>query len=420
MVFFDKLDNGVSIVTECMPSFRSVSMGVWIGAGSIYEDANTRGASHFIEHMLFKGTQRRTARDIAAQMDAIGGNLNAFTAKECTCFYAKVLDEHMEKAADMLADILCFSKFDEDDMRREKGVVCEEILMMEDSPEDLVHEKLCESIYTGTPLSLPILGTEKSVSAFTRDDLMGYMDAHYVSGNIVIACAGNFNMDNLRAILAQSFGSIKSGKPQAAPKSAIRSGIDFKAINKDTEQTHICMGLPGYATDSDGQYALCVLNNALGGSMSSRLFQKIREERGLAYSVYSYPSSYADSGYFTLYAGTGEAQTQKVCELMLDEVRSIKRDGITQDELIRSKEQLKGSFMLGQESTSARANAIGKSYLAHGKIYSEEEIMQRIERVSMDDIMGIVPYVFDFSRMAVTLVGRNKDTESIKTMVTEG
>ena len=421
MVFRDKLENGIRVIGEPMPHYRSVSMGVWVDAGSVCENEAEAGASHFIEHMLFKGTERRTAAEIAAEMDAIGGNLNAFTAKECTCFYAKVLDEHLPRAADMLADLLRNSKFDEADIEREKGVVCEEILMTEDSPEDMAHETLCALLYEDTPLAKPILGTQESVRSFTREMLMDYMGRHYMPNNIVISCAGHFEREALMDALNRYFAGGGMGERSPRKVSTLSGGHRFRAVEKDIEQVHLCLGFPGFALDEDGQYALFVLNNALGGSMSSRLFQSIREARGLAYSVYSYPSSYTETGYFALYAGTGEGTAEQVTALILEELEKLRKNGLTKEEFIRSKEQLKGSYMLGQESTSARSNAIGKMELLRSRVYSEEEIMQRIERITMDDVQAILPKVLDANAMCASAVGRVENiAEKLQKMLQPG
>lgn len=421
MVFRDKLENGIRVIGEPMPHYRSVSMGVWVDAGSVCENEAEAGASHFIEHMLFKGTERRTAAEIAAEMDAIGGNLNAFTAKECTCFYAKVLDEHLPRAADMLADLLRNSKFDEADIEREKGVVCEEILMTEDSPEDMAHETLCALLYEDTPLAKPILGTQESVRSFTRETLMDYMGRHYMPNNIVISCAGHFEREALMDALNRYFAGGGMGERSPRKVSTLSGGHRFRAVEKDIEQVHLCLGFPGFALDEDGQYALFVLNNALGGSMSSRLFQSIREARGLAYSVYSYPSSYTETGYFALYAGTGEGTAEQVTALILEELEKLRKNGLTKEEFIRSKEQLKGSYMLGQESTSARSNAIGKMELLRSRVYSEEEIMQRIERITMDDVQAILPKVLDANAMCASAVGRVENiAEKLQKMLQPG
>lgn len=414
MIIRETLPNGIRLVAQQMSSFRSVSMGLWAGAGSVYEQGREAGISHFIEHMVFKGTESRTAADIAAEMDGVGGSLNAYTAKECTCFYAKVLGENMELAADILSDMICSPRLDDEDMSREKGVVCEEILMLEDDPEDLAHEQLCRTIYGDTPLSSPILGTQDTVKAFTREDITGYMDKLYIPSNMVVSCAGNFDMDRLRAVLSESFTRTGSGEKPVMPRSALIQGRSFCPVEKDIEQMHICLGFRGCGADDSGRFPMLVLNNALGGSMSSRLFQKIREEYGMAYSVYSYPTSYADTGYFTLYAGTGEKQAPKVMELMLKEMESIRSQGITKEEFARSKQQLKGSYILGLESTSARSSSIGKGELMRGKVDTDEELISRIEAVTMDDVMELIPRVTDTSCMACSAVGRSKNMSSLQ------
>lgn len=394
-----------------MSSFRSVSLGVWAGAGSVYESEKEAGISHFIEHMAFKGTNRRSASDIAAEMDAVGGSINAYTAKEHTCFYTKVLGENLDLAADMLSDIVCSPKLDAGDIEREKGVVCEEILMLQDDPEDLAHEILCETLYGSTPLASSILGSEETVRSFSAKDIIDYMAKRYTTENMVISCAGNFDMDRLKAALEGRFDRPR-GEKNILPGSSIIDKRCFRAVEKDIEQVHICLGFPGFAADTKGQFALYVLNNALGGSMSSRLFQKIREENGLAYSVYSYSTSYSDTGYFTLYAGTGEKQAAKVTGLMLDELAQIRKQGITRAEFDRSKQQLKGNYLLGLESTSSRSSALGKGELMYNRVDTEEELIKRIESVSMDDVMEIIPHVLNTDRMAGAFVGRIGKRES--------
>jgi len=399
------LPNGVRVMTHHMPSYRSASIGVWAGAGPVYETENEAGISHFIEHMLFKGTENRTAQQIAAEMDAVGGSLNAFTAKECTCFYAKVLGSDLGLAVDMLGDLVYHPSLGEGDIQREKGVVCEEILMLEDNPEDLVHEALCGAAYGDSPLGRPILGTEKSVRALSKQDIQSYMARRYTPENIVVSCAGSFDEDELIGMVKERFAGGR-GTAAPLPKSELNGARRFEAVERDVEQVHICLGFPGYATDTDEQFALYVLNNALGGSMSSRLFQVIREEKGMAYSVYSYPASYASSGYFALYAGTGEKQAAEVLRLMLGELDKIRAHGITAEEFARSKQQLRGSYLLGRESTSAYSSAMGKGELMLGRVDSDEELLGRIERVSMEDVERIIPNVLDAGRMAGAFVGR--------------
>ncbi len=422
MIMMETLKNGIRVIGEKMPHIRSCAVGVWIGTGSVRELAGEGGASHFIEHMLFKGTEHRSAKDIAAQMDGIGGNINAFTSKECTCFYAKVLDEHLPKAVEILSDILRFSVFDPAEIEKEKGVVCEEILMVEDSPEDIAHENLSALFYEGDPLAKPILGTKESVMAFTREGLLSYMGRHYMPDNIVIALAGNLpEHDALLALLERYFSGYGSGgkrEPKLINKPA--GGRRFQSIKKDIEQIHICMGLPGVSLDAQAQYPLFVLSNALGGSMSSRLFQKIREQRGLAYSIYSYPSCYGSTGYFALYAGTGDKQATEVVKLILEELHDLKTKGVMEEEFIRGRDQLKGSYLLAQEGSSSRMSALGKAQLLLGKLYSEEETVARIEAVTMEDVNAIMQTTLDIDKLSTVIVGRvDKQEQAIAALLNE-
>lgn len=406
MIFKDKLDNGVRVVGEHMPGYRSVAMGVWIGAGSVYEQGGESGAAHFIEHMLFKGTERRSASQIAEEMDAVGGNLNAFTAKECTCLYGRVLGDRVDVLADVMADLICSSSLADDDIEREKGVVCEEILMVEDTPEDLVGEISTAAFYEGDPLAKPILGTESTVRAFTHDGLVRYMDRLYRPDNMVISAAGNFDMQRLIALLNERF--TLSGKAYGSdiPYGVHTPGKRIRVVNKDIEQVHICVNLNGFPMDCKENYALLLLNNAFGGSMSSRLFQDIREEAGLAYSVYSYPTAYKASGCFTLYAGTGADNASTVAQMMVDEVKRLAAEGITPAELKLAKQQLTSSFLLSQESTSGRASAIGRAELIRGSHYTEEEVLAKINAVEMADIQAILPTVCCLEDVSVAVVGR--------------
>ena len=285
MILTDRLSNGMQVVAEPMDGVRSVAIGIWIPAGPGYEGPGEGGISHMIEHMLFKGTENRTAKEIAGEMDGLGGNLNAFTAKECTCYYAKVLDEHLGQAVDIIQDLVQHPRLDPDDLAREQGVVCEEILMVEDSPEELVHELLGGAMYGESPLARPILGSQESVRAFTPESLRAYMARRYQLGDMVVACAGRVDMQALLALLEGAFCKAGTAAPAAGtdrPDSQLIQGRRFVAAQKDVEQAHICLGFPGFPTDTKEQFALYVLNNALGGSMSSRLFQHIREERGMA------------------------------------------------------------------------------------------------------------------------------------------
>ncbi|MBQ7755209.1 MAG: insulinase family protein [Clostridia bacterium] len=407
-----KLTNGIRVIMEPMDTLRSVSIGVWVNAGSVYETGADAGISHFIEHMVFKGTARRSAADIAAEMDAVGGNLNAFTAKECTCFYAKVLDEDLPLAVDMLSDITLHPALDEQEMEKEKRVVIEEILMSEDSPEDKAFETAGAAYYSGTVLSSAILGTEKTVSAFTRDQVLSYMARRYVSGNMVIACAGSFVPERLLSLLEESFADCPRGSGDMMGEKEPRAGKRWLFVQKDTEQVNACLMLPGFRLDSSENFALAVLSNALGGSMSSRLFQKIREELGLAYSVYTYPMAYRNTGAICLYFGSGEKQATRTLELALRELDRLKGEGLSEAELIRSRAQLKGSFLLGMEGSGAHMNAIGKRLLLQNKEFTIEDTLSAIECVTMEKVNGILSRVLSPRRAVCAAVGRTRGVKA--------
>lgn len=406
------LQNGIRVVLEPMDGVASVAVGVWVNAGSVFESARIAGISHFIEHMLFKGTERRTAAQIAAEMDAIGGNLNAFTSKECTCYHVKALGEDLEKAVDMLADIVLHSTLAAEDIAREKGVVLEEIAMTADSPEDLVFERAGSAYFADTPLCGEILGTEKSVQGLSREDLVSYMQKHYTAENMVIAVAGSFSRDTLLALLEQSFASAAHSTLHPVPKVTPQGGLRTDLVQKDVEQVNTCLVFPGAALGTEDYYALAVLSNILGGSMSSRLFQHIREQRGLAYSVYSYPMSYRGTGNLCLYAGSSDAQAVEVLRLMLEEIDDLLQNGFTEEEFARCKQQLKGGFLLGMESSMAHMNALGKNMLLLGKEYHLETTLNRIECVTMQDVERICKTVFQKELGAFAAVGRLKSCKA--------
>ncbi len=402
------LPNGIRLIYEKMEHVRSVSMGVWVDTGSVRETLETAGASHLIEHMVFKGTERRDAEQIAIEMDAVGGNINAFTSKENTCFYAKVLDEHLDLVSDVLSDITFHSVFDPEELKKEQGVVLEEILMNEDSPEDLSGEESNMLFFGEEALASPILGTKESVRAFTRESLLAYKNEFYVPNNIVVACAGNFEEQALIDSVTKWFDLAASSRATTPVLQRFPGGKREKFVEKDVEQVHICLTLPGFARDSEGQYPLAVLSNIIGGSMSSRLFQSIREKLGLAYSVYSYPTSYTGTGTLTLYAGTGEKQAKEVLSRMIEELERVRKEGVTKEELMRCRDQLKGSYLLGMESSGSRMNALGKTLLLQKREYSEQETLRRIECVTMEDIQRILPVCLDLNHASTALVGRVK------------
>ena len=409
-----ELNNGIQIVTEKIPHFRSVSIGMWFKVGSVDETEKENGLSHFIEHMLFKGTTNRTAKEIAETMDSVGGQLNAFTAKECTCFYCKVIDEHLDLALDLLADMILNSTFDNMELQKEKGVIIEEIYMYEDSPEDLVHDLISSTYFGSHRLGQPILGSKENVNRFTRDEVLAFFKRFYTPDNLVIAVAGNFNEDNLISLIEKYFGHWAKSYSEREQYNTSESNKKFAFKRKDVEQVHLCIGGPGVRLGSDKAYPVLVFNNLFGGGMSSRLFQEIREERGLAYSVFSYPSSYLNGGLFTIYAGMKPEQTITVASLIREEIEKIKSRGISQEEFRKAKEQLKGNYILDLESTSSRMTAIGRSQLLLKKITSPTEILNKIDNVSIDDVHNIIDEILNINKFAVATVAREDWTEELK------
>ncbi|WP_068619239.1 M16 family metallopeptidase [Paenibacillus tuaregi] len=402
-----QLKNGLRVVLEKIPTCRSVSFGIWVKTGSRNETAGINGISHFIEHMLFKGTERFSAKDIAEQFDAIGGNVNAFTSKEYTCYYAKVLDEHLPIAVDVLSDMFFRSLFDEGELAKEKNVILEEISMYEDTPDDMVHDLVTEAAYGSHPLAYPILGTEERLSGMGPRDLRDYMKEKYTISNTVISVAGNFDDQLITELLEHHFGAFsEEGSPSVLEAPDFLGGLRYH--KKKTEQNHICLSFQGLPIDDDRQYAMVLLNNALGGGMSSRLFQEIREKRGLAYSVYSYHSSHADSGLFTVYAGTAPKQTKDVLELTKEILHETAVKGLSESELKKGKEQLKGSLILSLESTGSRMNRLGKNELMLGKHYSLDQMIERIEAVQMSDIRYVIDKMFEHPYSLAMVGGSDK------------
>lgn len=382
------LPNGLRIVGERLPYLRSVSIGVWLHVGSMMEQPQENGLSHFLEHMVFKGTAKRTTRQIAEEMDAVGGQLNAFTGKDCTCFYAKVIDEDLELAMDMLADLTCHATIDEGELAKERGVILEEIAMDEDSPEDLVTDLLSATQYSGQSLGMPILGPADQVEAYTRQDLLDYRARHYAPRDTVVALCGNYDPEQVRALCEQYFGDWQNQLPPITlPGMAPLTGRQA-AREKDTEQMHLCLGFPGTAYGSEDIYPQAVLNNLLGGAMSSRLFQRIREELGMAYTIYSYPNSYQGSGTFGIYAGVSPRNGARVLEEIRLELQRLLKDGLTEKEFRDAKTQLRGGYLLGLESPGSRMQAMGRSLLLLEKTASPEETVARIDAVTQDAVMA--------------------------------
>lgn len=382
------LPNGLRIVGERLPYLRSVSIGVWLRVGSMMETPEENGLSHFLEHMVFKGTTHRTTRQIAEEMDAVGGQLNAFTGKDCTCLYAKVIDEDIALAVDVLSDLAINATMDADEFDKERGVILEEISMDEDSPEDLVHELLSQAMFGSQSLAMPILGTTELISNYKREDLLTYRAKHYRPEDTVVALAGNYDPAQVRELIEQYFGAWQNpGKRLATPEEALLRG-QVRVKEKDTEQLHLCLGFPGVGYGAEGLYAQAVLNNVLGGSMSSRLFQRVREELGMAYSIYTYPNSYLGCGTFAVYAGVSPKNGQQVLEEIRRELKKLTDEGITEKEFREAKTQLRGGYLLGLESPGGRMQSLGRSLLLLDRTFTPEETVQKIERVTMEDVMA--------------------------------
>lgn len=415
----DVLKNGVRIVTEQIPNVRSISVGIWVGTGSRNENLKNNGVSHFIEHMLFKGTQKRNAKQIAETIDAVGGQINAFTGKESTCFYTKTLDSHYEVAIDLLADIFFNSTFTEQNIDLERGVILEEIGMYHDALDELAHDILTENTWKDNSLGYPILGTSKSLKGINREAILEYLKRRYTPKNTVISVAGNFNYDDIIKTLDKYFGSWKGENFEENGYEATQFNNNIEITTRKSEQAHLCVGLDGVEYGSDELYSLLAVNNIFGGGMSSRLFQKIREEKGVAYSVYSFPSSYNKMGMFSIYAGLNPTYTETVINIILEEIKELKKNKLSSNEIGKAKEQLKGSYILGLEGTGNRMTAIGKSELMLGRINSPDEILQKIENINENTTSAVIDKVFDISNISLAVVGKIKKDTDFEKLITE-
>ncbi len=403
------LKNGLRIIGERIPHFRSVSVGFWVGSGSQYETPDEAGLSHFLEHMVFKGTEKRTTRQIAEEMDKVGGQLNAFTSKECTCFYAKVVDEHLPLAMDVLSDLVTAPIFDPTELEKEKGVVIEEINMSADDPEDSVHELLMLANYGDQPVARPILGTEEKIAAYSPEDLRAYWKKMYRPQNTVLALAGNYDWNTVVA-LAEKL--LDKWSPDAFESRACTTNpvpVTLLTKEKDIEQIHICLGFPALPIGDERSYELSLFNSVFGGAMSSRLFQKIREERGAAYTVYSYPNAYTDSGMLSVYAGTNPDAAEDVYGLLLGEAKKLASEGMTRDEFMMAREQLKAGYILGLESTSARMQSLGRRLLLLGNTRTETEVIDRVNAIDFDSTNALMHEILSAPH-SVALVGKNAES----------
>lgn len=399
------LPNGLVVITEPMEHVHSVSVGIWLRSGSRREPIELNGISHFVEHMLFKGTTRRTAEDIAREIDSVGGLLDAFTAKEMVCFNTRVLDEHLPKAFDVLADLVLDPKFAEEDIGREKSVVLEEIRMTQDNPEDLVHELFAQNFWNPHALGRPILGTPETVSAFTRETMQSWFRERYAPNNIVITAAGHLTRAQLVDLVATRFGHLapaedgfSDSKPLPAPHITLRT-------KRELEQVHICIGVPSFPMSDRRRFAVSILNNVLGGGMSSRLFQNIRERQGLAYAIFSDVNAYRDTGFLSIYAGTSLDTAERVVTSVLEELRKLKEERLEATELRRAKDHLKGSMLLALEGTGQRMNSLARYHLYFNRYFTPDELIALLESVTPEDVQEVACEFFQSSHLAASVVG---------------
>jgi predicted Zn-dependent peptidase len=400
------LPNGLTILTEKMNHIRSVAMGVWVGAGSRHELAEVNGISHFVEHMVFKGTKNRSAQIIAREVDAIGGNLDAFTGKETVCFNMKVLDEHVPTALEVLSDLVLNPVFASEEIHRERGVILEEIKMDEDNPDYLVHEIFTQNFWKDHPLGKPILGTKETVRKFDRDTLMDFYGGRFLGGNMIFSAAGNIDHDSFVEQVARRFDSLPAGqsaKPDTPPKTTARINLRNK---KSLEQVQLCLGVPAPPVADESRYVTLVLNTVLGGGMSSRLFQTIREERGLAYAIYSDLNPYSDTGSLCVYAGTSADKAVQVVDLVMAEFTHLKRELLPADELRRAKDQLKGNLLLSLESSTSRMSNLARQQMHFNYFFGLQEILDKVEEVTDEQVMSMANSLFHPDLVAVTLLGR--------------
>jgi predicted Zn-dependent peptidase len=412
-----ELSNGLVIVTEKMPHVRSVSVGIWLGTGSRGESRERNGIAHFIEHMVFKGTQKRSAEQIAQSVDSVGGMLDAFTAKEMTCFNAKVLDEHLPVAFDVLSDLVLHPRFDDADIAKEKQVVLEEIKMDEDNPEYLIHELFTQKFWHGHPLGLPILGTPETVPQFSSGAVRECFDSWYAPNNTVITAAGNLEHARLVDLVAREFGGVERGAAETArtpPKT--HAGIEHRN-KKELEQVHLVIGVPSYPLAHERRYAASLLNIILGGGMSSRLFQNIRERQGLAYAIGSDLSPYTDAGALSVYAGTSRESAEQLIRSVIEEFRRIQREAVSAEELRRAKDHLKGSMMLSLESTSARMSNLARQAMYFHKFLSLDEMLASIEKVTREEVLEIARDFFGPGQFALTVLGNLTGFEPTSEMI---
>lgn len=408
------LPNGVRILSEQMAGFSSAALGIWVATGSRAETASESGAAHFIEHMLFKGTSRSTAEEIAQRMDAIGGQINAFTTKECTCFYARALKSHLPEALDILCEMFFDAKFAEEDVQLERGVILEEIGMYQDDPSDLVSERLNAAVYKGSPLARPILGKRSTLEKMTGQWLKDYKATHYLPGNVIVALAGSFDEAILGDIAAR-FSAMAPGPAKKLKPAVYHPAVTLK--KKATEQNHLMLSFPSIRADSPQRFTMQLLSSILGGGMSSRLFQEIREQRGLCYSIYAAGSCYADTGMFLLYTALNRDTEAQALTAIREVVRRFTEDGVTQGELDRAREQAKASVLMGLEANTAHMNHLARNVLNGTPIQTPEEIIASYDAITRQDVRDMAQETFDWSQLGFSAVGRVAGEEQYRELL---
>lgn len=407
MVVTRTLSSGIRMVMEQTSYVQSVAIGIWVKAGAVDEDPKYAGISHYIEHMMFKGTENRSAREIASDIDRIGGQINAFTGKEATCYYVKAIYSNYKQAADVICDMLSNSLFDKEEMKKERMVICEEIKMTQDAPDDLSHETVTSLVFKGNPLGKSIIGTPTSLNRISRNVMVDYVNREYTRDNIVISVAGNFDMDDVCAYFEEKLGNLAPSKASKNQETVLYTP-SYKTITKDIEQSHLCMAVKGLSLDDDRYYAFSILNNVMGGSMSSRFFQNIREQKGLAYAVYSMQGNFSHDGYFNIYAGISHDKIKDAICGIKDELDVLARNGITGEELESSREQLKASYIFGQENVAGRMFKNGKNVLLGNRVKEAEEIIAGYDAVTMEDTEAVKSLICDIDQYSAALVTNKK------------
>lgn len=408
------LPNGVRILTEPVPYVRSAALGIWVGTGSRHETAGENGAAHFIEHMLFKGTKTRSAGDLAGEMDAIGGQVNAYTTKECTCFYGRVLDTHLPQCTDILCDMFFHSRFDEGDVAVERGVILEEIGMYEDNPEDLCAERLASAVFRGTPLARPILGRRSTLEKMNGDWLRRYMQEHYQPERVVVALAGSYRPADVEELKGRFSGLVSNAVPVG--KSA-RYTPAVTVKKKAIEQNHLTLAFPGLSFSDEGRFTLQLLSSILGGGMSSRLFQQVREKMGLCYAICCYGTCHEDAGYIGVYTALSRETEGQALETIRSVIEEFADRGPTQAELDRAREQSKANVLMGLESTQARMSSLGRGELLLGKVLDEDQVIARYDAVTRQDVRAMAQRLFDFRQSSLSAVGRVGSAEAYQALL---